>query len=280
MKYFQQLAAGINVTPLMNAIQRQPELWNANPIRTKHPGTAHAEVSDILLRFNDVEEFLRTGDPTTITDDHEAIPGDAWHKLPQARPIIFDLMRTVEATRLGRVIITKLPPGRQITPHVDGGAPATYFERFQVAPAVAARRALPHRRRDREFSHWRRVAHQQRCRAQCRQQFGRRPDRHDHRCEVHLMLTAQVEPLNAKTLDEIMRLLPGHYDGLSEHKIMGIPLDPQYALYLARAEAGQVLYVTLRGSRSSDRLSRLLRRARHALPELPDGDRRYLLRLA
>lgn len=133
MRYFQQLAAGINVTPLHNALQRQPELWDKNPIRTQHPGTAHAQVSDILVRFNDLEEFIRTGDPTTITDDREAIPYDAWDKLPQIRPIIFDLMRTVEATRLGRVVITRLPPGREITPHVDQGAPATYFERYQVA---------------------------------------------------------------------------------------------------------------------------------------------------
>ena len=133
MKHFQQLAAGINVTPLMNALQRQPELWNANPIRTQHPGTAHAEVSDILLRFNDLDEYIRTGDPSTITDDKEAIAYPAWDKLPQARSIIFDLMRTVEATRLGRVIITRLPPGKEITPHEDQGAPATYFERYQIA---------------------------------------------------------------------------------------------------------------------------------------------------
>lgn len=133
MKYFQQLAAGVNVTPLMNALHRQPDLWDENPIRTKHPGTAHAEVSDILLRFNDLEEYIRTGDPATITDDKEAIAYRAWDKLPQIRPIIFDLMRTVEATRLGRVVITKLPPGKEITPHEDQGAPATYYERYQIA---------------------------------------------------------------------------------------------------------------------------------------------------
>jgi quercetin dioxygenase-like cupin family protein len=133
MKYFQQLAAGLNVTPLMNALQRQPELWDANPIRTKHPGTAHAQASDILLRFNDLDEFLKTGDPTTIVDDKEAEAQDAWHRLPHVRPIIFDLMRTVEATRLGRVVITKLAPGKVIEPHEDQGAPATYYERYQIA---------------------------------------------------------------------------------------------------------------------------------------------------
>jgi hypothetical protein len=133
MKYFQKIAEGLDVLPILHAAHRQPELWNANTIRTKHPGTAHAEVSDILLRFNDVAEYQRTGDPSTITDDKEAIPFPAWDALPQVRPIIFDLMRRVEAVRLGRVIITKLLPGREITPHVDGGAPANYFDRYQIA---------------------------------------------------------------------------------------------------------------------------------------------------
>lgn len=60
------------------------------------------------------------------------------------------------------------------------------------------------------------------------------------------MLTAQVEELTSETLEEAKPLLPAHYDELSEHKLAGIPLDPQFGLYLARAAAGQVLYVTLR----------------------------------
>jgi hypothetical protein len=125
MKFFQQIAAGLNVTPLMNALQRQPELWNQFPIRTQHPGTAHSEVSDILVWFNSLDG--------EIVDDKEAVAFPAWEKLPQLRPFIFDLMRTVEGMRLGRVIITKLPPGKSITPHVDGGAPATYYSRYQLA---------------------------------------------------------------------------------------------------------------------------------------------------
>jgi len=60
------------------------------------------------------------------------------------------------------------------------------------------------------------------------------------------MLTAQVEELTSETLEEAKPLLPAHYDELAEHKLAGIPLDPQYGLYLARASAGQVLYITLR----------------------------------
>ena len=34
--------------------------------------------------------------------------------------------------RLGRVIITRLPPGKTITPHVDSGSHAEYYDRYHV----------------------------------------------------------------------------------------------------------------------------------------------------
>ncbi|MCH7852629.1 MAG: aspartyl/asparaginyl beta-hydroxylase domain-containing protein [Candidatus Marinimicrobia bacterium] len=42
-------------------------------------------------------------------------------------------MRGVQGSRLGRVLITRLAPGKSIAPHADGGAPAEYYERYQVA---------------------------------------------------------------------------------------------------------------------------------------------------
>lgn len=125
MKHFFKVGE-VNVPPLLHAIMRQPELWDAHRLRTEFPGTPHAQASDIWLWFN----------PENSTDpanDRETIPYPAWDKLPQARPIIFDLMRAVEASQLGRVIITKLAPGKQITPHVDGGAPAEFYKRYQIA---------------------------------------------------------------------------------------------------------------------------------------------------
>src|SRR5262249_19838929 len=83
-------------------------------------------------------------------------------------------------------------------------------------------------------------------RAQRRQQQRRRPDRAHRRPAVPVMLTAQVEHLTPEALEEAKPLLPAHYDELSEHKLAGIPLDPQFDLYLAPAAAGQVLYVPLR----------------------------------
>lgn len=111
--------------PLLSAIYTQPELWNQNTLRTTHPGTVHRDVSDIWLWFHQICD-------ESLIDDIQTTPYSAWYSLPQARCIIFDLMRRVEATQLGRCIITKLPPGKSIDPHVDQGAPAEFYKRFQL----------------------------------------------------------------------------------------------------------------------------------------------------
>ena len=52
--------------------------------------------------------------------------------LPQAQDLIFALMSRVRGERLGRCLITNLPVGAKIDAHVDGGAPAEYYERFHI----------------------------------------------------------------------------------------------------------------------------------------------------
>jgi Aspartyl/Asparaginyl beta-hydroxylase len=132
MRNFLKIAEGLHVMPLLLALQRNPQLWNQYTLRTTHPGTPHAEVEDIWLRFNDVREYERTGDPASIIDGHESVWYEAIHALPQARQHIFGIMGLVEGERLGRVLITKLGPGKRITPHVDGGDHAAYYERFHL----------------------------------------------------------------------------------------------------------------------------------------------------
>ena len=126
MRNFYKLGE-IDPGPLMMALARQPGLWNENALRTQHPNTAHAQADDIWLWFNDPTN------PAAVVDDRQTIPYPAWDALPQVRPIVFDLMRRVEGVQLGRVLITRLAPGKCITPHVDGGAPATFYSRFQIA---------------------------------------------------------------------------------------------------------------------------------------------------
>lgn len=128
MRNFAKVTEGADVVPLLLAVARQPQLWNQNTLRTKHPGTAHAEVDDILLRFNVIPD----DDASPVVDDTECINYPALALLPQARPLIFGLMARVEGERLGRCMITRLKPGGRIYPHEDMGAPAAYYERYHV----------------------------------------------------------------------------------------------------------------------------------------------------
>ncbi len=138
MRNFNRISQGLDVVPLLNAVMRQPELWNTETLRTTHPGTPHTQVDDILLRFNDLtpyKEAALAGKPiseyaSTVLDEHESICFPAWYKLPEAHAIIFELMHYLKAIRLGRVLITRLPPGKVIDPHVDGGGHAAYYQRY------------------------------------------------------------------------------------------------------------------------------------------------------
>ncbi len=130
MKHFELLAAGVDVLPLRHAIQRQPDLWDRHPQRQQMPGSPHAQVRDILLRFQD---FQHATDVVAIQSTLETVYFPAWYQLPQAHALVFDLARRVEACRLGRVMITSLPPGGKILPHADEGAYAEHFERYHIA---------------------------------------------------------------------------------------------------------------------------------------------------
>uniref|UniRef100_UPI0007C7C828 aspartyl/asparaginyl beta-hydroxylase domain-containing protein n=1 Tax=Cupriavidus basilensis TaxID=68895 RepID=UPI0007C7C828 len=123
---------GVDVMPLLVALHQRPDLWDQNRLRTTHELTPHKQVSDIWLRFNDLNKYEQTGDPSSVIDEHESICYPAFHALPQARQMIMNLMARVEGIRLGRCLITRLMPGRKIDPHVDGGEHAAYYERFHV----------------------------------------------------------------------------------------------------------------------------------------------------
>lgn len=128
MRNFQCLAANVDTIPLLNAIMREQWMFNQNTLRTQHPGSAHEAVDDIWLRFNEVDPE----NPVAVVDDKECVNYPAWWRLPQAHDLVFDLMRRVGGERLGRVLVTLLAPGCKIKPHVDGGAPAEYYDRFHI----------------------------------------------------------------------------------------------------------------------------------------------------
>jgi quercetin dioxygenase-like cupin family protein len=117
----------IKTAHLLESLAANHDLWSAEPIRTSFEGTPHAEVSDILLRFNPV---ITTIDE--VADAREAIDYPAYAKLMHFRRTVMSIFAYVGGERLGRVMITKLPPGGKITPHRDQGGSPEYYDRFHV----------------------------------------------------------------------------------------------------------------------------------------------------
>lgn len=127
MRHFQKIVEGLDVVPLLNALAQRPDLWNEHTIRTTHPLSPHQQTDDIWVLFNDCST------PETVVDDCEVVPYRAWFEIPGLRKMVLDLMRRVDGIRLGRVLISRVPPGCSIPEHVDQGAPATYYKRYHLA---------------------------------------------------------------------------------------------------------------------------------------------------
>lgn len=126
MRHFLHLAHSIDTMPVLAALAAQPHLWNADDIRTRYPESPHHEADDILLFFNAVGDS-----PLAVVDDIQTHPMAAWSRLP-VKDMVLNLMRAVGGVQLGRAIISRLAPGASITPHVDEGAPATFYQRHQI----------------------------------------------------------------------------------------------------------------------------------------------------
>jgi len=126
MRNFYRLTDSVDVVSIVNVLHTRPELWNRNALRRN---TAElSECDDIWLRFPTEEDCVRKG-----LGEFENVNYPAFAELPQARSIIFGLMRQVEGERLGPVMITRLAPGKRIHPHDDGEVHTSYYKRYHIA---------------------------------------------------------------------------------------------------------------------------------------------------
>lgn len=126
LKNFERLSVGLPVGPLLAALERQPHLWGEITERQKFERSPHKDTEAIFLRWN--------ADLSVVAAFTEIDCKDypAFHQLPEARDLVQTLTYMVGASQVGRVIITKLKPFGFITPHIDEGASADYYDRFHV----------------------------------------------------------------------------------------------------------------------------------------------------
>lgn len=137
MKHFFKIGDGIDVMPVLIALHRHPELWGRRTFR--QTVKANSETECILLRYqNAPQENLYRYNLSTMDDCEAAHRGlecydmEEYSLLPEVRPIVRLIMDRVGAERLGRVLFAKLPPGKRVYPHDDGGLYVDYYHRVVV----------------------------------------------------------------------------------------------------------------------------------------------------
>lgn len=129
MRRFIQIAAGVETLPLRLELARNEQLWDQRPDRRLYPGTPHAAMTDITVRYMPEAQLT---DLEVRRREHRNVFWPAWHVLPALRPLVFALMQRVAAVELGSILITKLPPGKMIEPHSDAGNWAPTFYHCKV----------------------------------------------------------------------------------------------------------------------------------------------------
>lgn len=143
MRHLRQLLTGIDVATVVQELEAHPELWNQHKLRTTFENTPH-QVDDIWLRYRAWSEWEDIRDSQTsllqpgsriarfVGEEHESVWYPAIDALPSLRKCIFEIVRYFEVERLGGVLITRIPPGGEVKPHVDGGWHAGYYQKIAL----------------------------------------------------------------------------------------------------------------------------------------------------
>jgi hypothetical protein len=118
------------VSALVSQLAAHPEVWNGHTQRTDGYGTPHRQVDDIWVRYNDWANFK--GDRAAFNDAHTSVWYPVIGKIPGAWSLARRVMRRVGGEQLGGVLITRIPPGGEVKPHIDTGWHAGYYEKFAV----------------------------------------------------------------------------------------------------------------------------------------------------
>ena len=113
-----QLATGLDVGPLLKELAAHPEAWDEHKGRTG-PGP-HEGVSDIWVRFNAIENF-DPENPAAFVAEHSPVWYPVAEKLPSVAGLCLQVSEMTGEKNLMGVLITRVPAGGEVKPHVDAG---------------------------------------------------------------------------------------------------------------------------------------------------------------
>jgi hypothetical protein len=127
---FELLRSEINVQPALDEINKY-NLWNWLNLRRAFPLSSHREAEDVVLRFAPID---RPQDYNTFMNGLDTVHMWPWFSHATVRFCIGEALNGVLDMNsvLGRVMATRLSPGKQIYLHADEGAYAHAHDRYHI----------------------------------------------------------------------------------------------------------------------------------------------------
>ncbi len=132
MGSFFKITDNIDIDALKNNLINHPELFGQYGQRKYADKSPHNGMTDIWVRYNDINPYIEKGSMEGFNDEHESSWYPVINDLPEIVPIVFDIMKLMKGERLGGVLITKLPAGEKIDRHEDHSWHAHYYEKIYV----------------------------------------------------------------------------------------------------------------------------------------------------
>lgn len=127
-KQFEKIAS-FDVSAAAAELRAHDDLWDQFNCRTDWLGSHSYGCHDIWLRFRDRAELT---EPSKIAEPHYPVFWDAWHRLPEAQKLVWLAIEIIKPVMVGAILITRVPPGKQIAPHDDKGGWNPEFMNFKV----------------------------------------------------------------------------------------------------------------------------------------------------
>jgi hypothetical protein len=115
-----------NVSELNAQIDSNPDIWDKYPFRTS-PESPHREVSDIWVRYNDLEKL-----GPSFNDKHESVWYPVSNIIPAVKRLCANMLSYIQASEFGGVLITKIPPHGKVYPHNDKGWHAEHYNKYAI----------------------------------------------------------------------------------------------------------------------------------------------------
>jgi mannose-6-phosphate isomerase-like protein (cupin superfamily) len=133
-QYLKMTEHRFEVDRLQEELKAWPDVWNELPWRTRaYTNSPHREIDDIWVRYNPLRNF--DGNWEKFNGPHEAEWYPVAWRIPSVIELVISLATKLEAKEVGAVLVTRVPPGKQVYPHVDGGWHARYYEKFVIQVA-------------------------------------------------------------------------------------------------------------------------------------------------